>query len=96
MSINKVYNTFTNIFKYNNNKRYIYNNYKIRYIFYDIEKNKSYYICPLCKGYKIIECRECKDKNIYKENFYSCCKCVNGEIDCNFCDNNGLKYYFII
>lgn len=103
MSMNKIYNTFTNIFKYNKNKEYIYNNnkykynnYKIRYIFYDIEQNKSSYICNICKGYKIIKCLDCnEDKNIYKKT-YSCTKCVNGEIKCDLCDYKGLKYYFSV
>ena len=46
-----------------------------KYIFYEIEKNKSYYMCQLCNGTKIIKCLECKENKseaVYNEKFIIC------------------------
>ena len=82
MYLNKFYKSFINIIKHNK-----YNN---RYLYYDIEKNKSYYACPLCNGSKFIKCFECQ-KNINSTKII-CDNCIM----CNFCDHNGLKYYFSV
>ena len=91
MYINKFYNAFKTIVTYNKYKTY--NKYNNRYLFYDIEKNKSYYICTLCAGSKVIKCVKC-DEDINKKKI--CDKCDNIKIICDDCDDKGLKYYFMI
>ena len=85
MCINKFYNQFKNIIKYNK-----YNKYNNRYIYYDIEKNKSYYVCTSCNGSKLIKCFDCQ-KDI-KTKKIRCDNCII----CNYCDSNGLNYYFTV
>lgn len=102
MSINKLFNSLPFFLPYNVNfKTNVFNRFKIprRYIFYDIEKNKSYYVCQLCRGSKIIKCLECTENIggvVYNEKFIKCDKCINGEIECNLCNHAGLRYYFSI
>lgn len=82
MYVNKFFQTLKHISKYNK-----------RYIFYDIEKNKSYYSCPLCNSSKIIKCCFGCDQDTNRKNI--CDKCNRKNI-CDFCDDKGLKYYFSV
>ena len=84
MYVNKFFQTLKHISKYNK-----------RYIFYDIEKNKSYYSCPLCNSSKIIKCVVC-DQDSNKKNLCDKCEKCNRKSICDFCDDKGLKYYFSV
>ena len=65
-----------------------------KYICYHIDgscNKNSHYVCPFCKGTKYIACIVCKDnKQIYNEKIYECNRCINGDIECNFCNGSGL------
>ena len=97
MSINKFFNSLR-FFNYNRKYNNVFKTIN-RNIFYEIEKNKSYYVCSLCRGSKILECTECKRNitgDVYNKKFIGCDKCINGKIECDFCDQNGLAYYFSV